>query len=93
LKTADSASDFLMLTGPTSTRCLRFWHSSTCSDDRVFFARRAVDLVIVVVANTGLVGRDRRACRCHAGEIRIQPEVILKCDRGERLVPVLDGYL
>ena len=58
LNSADSASDFSMLTVPTSTGCCRSRHSITCSHDRVvFLARRAVDLVIGVVAATGsLVG-------------------------------------
>jgi hypothetical protein len=77
-------------------------------DDRVvFLARRPVDLVIGIVADTGLVGRDlddlelvdvaeflrlghRRAG--HAGELRIEPEIILEGNRGERLVFVLNGH-
>ena len=75
-------------------------------DRVVFLARRAVDLVVGVVAADRLVGRDlddlepvdvaeflrlghRRAG--HAGELRIEPEIVLEGDRGERLVLVLDG--
>ena len=67
----------------------------------VFLGRAAVDLVVLVVADARHVGRDlhhvelvdlgelvrlghRRAG--HAAELRIQPEVVLERDRGERLV-------
>ena len=75
-------------------------------DDRVvFFTRRAVDLVVIIGADTRLIGRDfddlepidvaeflrLGHCRaCHARELRVHAEVVLEGDRGQRLVLVLD---
>ena len=78
-------------------------------DDRVvLLARGAVDLVVVVDADAGHVGRDvddvelvdvrelgrfghRRAG--HAGQLRVQAEIVLEGDRGERLVLRLDVHV
>ena len=78
-------------------------------DDRlVLLARGPVDLVVLVVPDHRHVGRDldhvelvdlaelggfgrRRAG--HAGELRVEPEVVLEGDRGQRLVLRLDRHL
>ena len=75
-------------------------------DDRVpLLARRAVDLVVAVLADAGLVGRDLDHVEAvdvaelrglggggagHAGELRVHAEVVLEGDRGQRLVLLLD---
>ena len=95
-----------MLTVPNSTGCLRSLALDDLLDDRVeFLARRAIDLVVGVVAEHRHVGRDLDDLELvdvaeflrlghrragHAGELRIHAEIILEGDRGERLVLVLD---
>ena len=78
-------------------------------DDRVpLLVRRAVDLVVAILADAGLVGGDldhveavdvaelgglgRRGAG-HAGELRIHAEVVLEGDRGQRLVLLLDPHM
>ena len=91
---------------PTSTGCPRLAGLLDQRRDRlVFLVRGAIDLVVLVVADARHVGRDlhhvqlvdlgelvglghRRAG--HAGQLGIQPEVVLEGDRGERLVLRLD---
>ena len=75
-------------------------------DGPVFLLRRAIDLVVLVVADHvhvgrhldhveavdvhELVGLGRRRAG-HAGELLVEAEIILEGDRGERLVLGLDG--
>ena len=74
-------------------------------DGVVLFLGRPVDLVVLIDANAGQIGRDIDHLEVvdvgellglghgrsgHAGELRIEPEVVLKGDRGERLVFHLD---
>jgi len=77
-------------------------------DDRlVFFGRRAIDLVRGVLPDHGHVRRDHDHFEPvdvlelvglgvggagHARQLLVQPEIILKRDRGERLVLVLDAH-
>ena len=75
-------------------------------DRLVFLRRRAIDLVVLVLAGDRDVGRDldhfqlvdlgelvgfRHRRAGHAGELRVEAEVVLEGDRGERLVLRLDG--
>ena len=76
------------------------------ADDRlVLLVRRPVDLVVLVDAGDGPVGRDLdhveivdiqelvglgRGRAGHAGELAVEAEVVLEGDRGERLVLGLD---
>ena len=77
-------------------------------DGLVFLARRAIDLVVLVEAGHPHIGRNvedieavdvhellglgqRRAG--HAGELGIEAEVVLECDRGERHVLRLDRHV
>ncbi len=74
-------------------------------DRRVFLLRRAVDLVVVVVAHHRPVGRHLDHVEIvdvdellrlggggagHAGELLVEAEIVLEGDRGERLVLRLD---
>ncbi len=74
-------------------------------DGIVFLRRRAVDLVVLVLARHGDVGRDLDHLELvdlgelvglghrragHAGELGIQAEIVLEGDRGQRLVLPLD---
>ena len=74
-------------------------------DGAVFFIRRAIDLVVLVVADHRHVGRDFEHFEIvdveelvglgqrragHAGELLVHAEVVLEGDRGERLVLRLD---
>ena len=77
----------------------------SCDDRPVFFLDRAVDLVVLVDALDGHIGRDlghvetvdfgeflrfgRRRAR-HAGKLVVHAEVVLEGDGGERLVLGLD---
>ena len=75
-------------------------------DRVVLLVRRAVDLVVLVVADTGQVRGDgddvepvdvgellglRQGRARHARELVVKPEIVLKRDRGEGLVLLLDG--
>ena len=78
-------------------------------DDGVVLLRRGpVDLVVVIDAHEGHVGRDLDHFEAvdvgellglghgragHAGELRVEPEVVLEGDRGQGLVLVLDNRL
>ncbi len=74
-------------------------------DRKVFLARRAIDLVVGILAGDGHVGRDLDHFQLvdvlefrgfghggagHAGQFRIEAEIVLEGDRGQGLVLVLD---
>ena len=75
-------------------------------DGIVFLVRGPVDLVVLVDPHLVHIGRDiddfkpvdfgefagfRHRRARHAGKLRIEAEIVLESDRGERLVFVLDG--
>ena len=77
-------------------------------DRLVLLVRGPIDLVVLVLADHRHVGRDLdhlepvdlgelggfgRRGPGHAGELRIEPEVVLEGDRGQRLVLGLDRHL
>ena len=91
---------------PTRTGCASAWRSLDFVDDGVvFFAARFVDAVVGVVARDRPIRRDdgdvefvdvvefvRFGFRGagHAGELVVEPEIILDRDRGERLRLAID---
>ena len=93
---------------PTSTGWPALWRASISrSDRRPLAVLGLVDLVVAVVADHVLVGRDldhrqlvdlhelgRLGQRRagHARELVVHPEVVLERDRGERLVLLLDAH-
>ncbi len=106
---SDRLSDFSMDVVPTSTGCLRSLQSLISSMMALCFSsRRAVDLVVVIVARHGPVGRDFEHFELvdvdelvglgegragHAGEFCVKAEVVLEGDGGERLAFALDVHV
>jgi hypothetical protein len=101
----DRNSDFSIEVVPTSTGWPRSCALDLADDGLVLLARGAVDLIVLVHARDGPVRRDldhaepvdvhellglgrRRAG--HAGQLVVEPEVVLERHRGERHVLGLD---
>ncbi len=79
-----------------------------CNDRPVFLLRRAIDLVVLVLTDHVHVGRHLDHVEAvnvqellglgdggagHAGELPVEPEIVLEGDGGERLVLGLDAHM